>query len=511
MHVDNQRVREIAIVGGGLAAWLSAAALGRAFPNKDVRVRVIETSDEPSPELALGGVATTVPAFRHFLSILGINEAELVGAASGTFQLATEFRDWAQKGEGFLSPHGDIGVALEGVPFHQHWLRMHGLGETSPLSDFSLAATAAKAGKFAPQSHDQSSVLSTHNYALNLDAVLLTQFMRNFALRVGVEAVRGDIDQIHVAADAPRIEAVTLAGGARIEADLYVDCTGADAILVKALSATFEDWSAFLPCDRARSVSGPLRSQVRPLTTIHAARAGWRRSVDLRDRTIHTYVYSSAHASVQDAAALLAETSGASVNASKVVNLHPGRRASTWTGNCVAIGVSAGYLDPLDGASLNLTNSAVLRLIRLFPAQRWPQIEAAEFNRVLGEEYDRARDYQALHYAAAKREDTPFWRARLENTPPETLAHKMRLFESRGRIVMLDEETHPESAWVATFIGHGVTPRRFDPLAENMGMDATRVAMRRMRDTIAKAAASMPPHGEFLERFCPIRPNAGTP
>jgi tryptophan halogenase len=474
----------VAIFGAGVDAWMTAAALARATGGQ-AAIRVVETGPAPT------GALSTLPSLRSFHALLGLDEAALMAATKATYKLGSRFSGWTP-GQSFCQAFGEIGATLDGVGFHHYWTRLRQAGETAPLDDYDLAAVAATLGRFAPPDPDPRSPLSTLSYGLHLDAALYVGVLRDLATRNGVTATRGEIADVVV--DAGAITAVVLKDGERVEAELFVDATGPGARLIgQALNEPFEDWSHLLPADRTVRITAEARPDAPPLTEIEAVAEGWRWQVPLRDRTDSGLVYRAELTS--DEAALNAIGLAGQPEYSDIRN---GRRTRAMVGNCVAVGGSAGVVEAIDSSDVHLAQSGAARLIALFPKTGGPAVAAEEYNRLSAETFDRVRDLAILHYRRSGRSDGAIWDLGRAGEVPDKLAYRIAQFESRGRVVMYDEETFLEPSWIAAFVGHGVAPGRYDPLADRMPLEQTRSTLERMRAIFRQTAERLPTHAEAL-------------
>ena len=473
-------LNSVAILGGGVAGWMTACALSRVLP-ADCTIRMIETADA-----AAQGALSTLPALRGFHGLLGLDEAVLMRTARGTFKLGSRYSGWTARDhvEGF----SDAGANLDGVAFHHHWLRARETGEAGRYEDYSLAAVAGRLGRFAPPSEDARSVLSTLSYGLHLDAASYVAALRAAAGRV--ERGPGEVADVALTPEG-RIATVVLTDGERIDADLFIDTTPSGALIGALPDAVWIDASSNLPCDRLAMTEVAPRPAPPALTEIEAIAEGWLRRVPLQGGDAVTLAYSAGLTSDDEVRAILGD--GATI-----VPLRQGRRARVWSGNCLAIGPAAGQLEPLNGDDAQRIQSAVGRLIALLPATGDSPLAATEYNRLMAEEMDRARDMAIFRYAVADRTD-PVWALARESAPSNALLYKQRQFESRGRVVMYDEETFIEGAWVGAFLGHGVLPRRHDRLADRMPADRAQAALARLRGLIRQAAQAMPSHADALK------------
>ena len=479
----------VAIIGGGVEAWMTAAGLARATGGQ-AQIRVVETGP------AVQGALSTLPSLRSFHALLGLDEAALMAATRATYKLGSRYSGWTP-GTSFCDAFGEIGANLEGVGFHHYWTRLRQDGDATPLDDYSLAAVIARLGRFSPPDPDPRSPLSTLAYGLHLDAALYVGVMRALALRGGVTASPGEVAQVIRNGETGDIAAVVLEGGERVEAELFVDCTGHSALLIG--DEPFEDWSALLPADRAVRITADVQRDAPPLTEIEAVAEGWRWQIPLRDRLDSGLTYRAEL--THDEAAVKAARIGLpqhGVGEPEFLSFRNGRRVRSMVGNCVAIGGAAGMVEAMDCADIHLIQSGVTRLIALFPRPGGATVAAEEYNRLGAETIERVRDRAILHYRRAGRRDGAIWDLGREGPVPEKLAYRIAQFESRGRVVMYDEETFLEPSWIAAFIGHGVLPGRYDPLADRMPLKRVRALLERMRGIFHQSAERLPTHAEAL-------------
>jgi tryptophan halogenase len=473
------------IVGGGTAGWMAAAGLSRAL-GRTVSVQVLDL-----PGLADSGVLaaaeSSLPALRAFHALIGLEEDALVRRTGATFKLGTRFEDWTGDGSAYLHPLGDYGATLDGVPFNQLWMRLSEAGAAEPLAAYSLAAVAAGLGRFARPDGDPRSVTSTMSYGLHLDVAAYAAEVRALAQARGVARVEGDLGDVERRPDG-FVSRLRLTDGRTLEADLFVDWTGQAARLAVC---GFEDWDGWLGCDRLIGAQAPADPAAPLLTRTTALSVGWRQEIPLRGRTVRTLAYSSRFTSDDDARRLVDGT---------VVAFRPGRRTQPWRGNCVAIGLAAAAIEPLEAGGLHIVQSGVSKLIGLFPDRSFGGGEAGEYNRLMGEELDRLRDLAIAHHKLNGR-DGALWEFGRGTGVPAPLAHKMRLFESRGRVVLYDEETFLEPDWISVFMGQGLIPRRRHPMADATPLPALRSRVDRIGALMRQAAEAMPPHAELLERI----------
>ncbi|MBO9707332.1 MAG: tryptophan 7-halogenase [Caulobacter sp.] len=476
-------LNRVAIFGGGVAGWMTAAALARALPAA-CTIRMVETACAASR-----GALSTLPALRGFHRLLELDETSLMRAARGTFKLGARYSGWTDQepDRNHVEGFSDTGANFDSVAFHHHWLRAHRRREAGRYEDYNLAAVAGRMGRFARPSEDPRSVLSTLSYGLHLDAAGYVAALRATASRVQARA--GEVAE--VAVHDGSIAAVILADGERVEADLFIDSTPDGRLIAATPETEWIDGSAALPCDRLAMREIPPRVDPAPLTEFEAIPEGWLRRVPLRGGDAVTLAYASGLTSDEAAREILG-------GEATIASLRNGRRQRAWSGNCLAIGPAAVQLEPLNGDDAQVIQSGVGRLIALLPTADSSPLAATEYNRLMAETFDRARDMAVLRYLAATRTD-PLWSRARRTEPSAALAYKQAQFESRGRVVLYDEETFVEGAWVGAFLGHGITPRRYDRLADRLPADQADATLARLRGLIRQTAEAMPRHADVLE------------
>ncbi len=492
-------LRNILIVGGGLAGWMSAVALSKMLSPRLFKISIVDTA--PAGLEALDGGEAGLPAMAELHALLGVSEPEFLRGAGALFSLGAAFADWPRKGARAFRPFGDIGARLDGLAFHHYWLRLRSGGDKADLSDYALGAAAAQRGKFAPPVGDQRSVLSTLDYAYHWRGGAYRALLHARAERQGVTCIEGEVAAARLRGADGFIESVTLRDGRQLEAELFIDCTGDGELIEGALKTGFEDWRRWLPCDRAIAARRTSAEAPAPFRTATAGEAGWSWTIPLRGSVGHGHVYASAFTGDDEAGRTLhAVLGGAPDDAPRAARFASGRRRRPWEKNCVAIGPAACVLDPLEATALQIMHKGLLTLAKLMPDRSWGGGEADEYNRIMIETMERLRDFTALRYLAGARADSPFWVACRAAAPPDSLAYKLELFAAIGRVYLQEEETFSESDWAAAWIGQEVFPRAYSPLADTPELEATRTSLQRMRAAIAAAADSMPAHGAFLQR-----------
>ncbi|PTW47333.1 tryptophan halogenase [Sphingomonas faeni] len=502
------RITKVVIVGGGTAGWMTAAALSRLVPS-GVSVTLVE-----SEEIGTVGVGeATIPSLLDYNRMLGIDEDAFVRATGATFKLGIEFRDWARLGDAYLHPFGTHGRDIGGVSFHQLWLRQAALDTATdgagagPIGDYCLSSVAARRGRFTRPSANPQSVLSTLSYAFHFDAGLYARFLRDLAEADGVVRVEGRVVDVERNAGTGFVEAVRLAGDRRIEGELFIDCSGFRSLLLGgALDVPFTSWREWLPCDRAWAVPSARRGALIPYTRATADVAGWRWRIPLQHRVGNGYVYSSAHVD-DDAAkqALLAGLDGEAMGEPRQLRFEAGRRDRLWDRNCVAIGLSGGFLEPLESTSIHLIQSGITRLMSLFPDLGFSAVEIDEYNRVMLREYEQVRDFIILHYHATERSDSAFWEHCRTMALPASLEAKLALWSDKARVFREQGELFTPDSWIAVLLGQGIRPVSFDPLASALPADESARFLAHVRDMIDKTAAAMPTHEAFIAQNCAAR------
>jgi len=489
-------VDSILIVGSGFAAWASAAMLARATRAR-LAITVVAAAPDPQDDELLGSCR---PAILRTHAELGIDEPGFMRATRATFKLGTELRDWSSPGHSFVHAFGDIGARLDSVAFHQLLNRARLAGKAVPgVDEFSLAAQAVRAGRFAHPAEDRRSVASTFSYAYHFDANAATDYLRALATRQGVRQAAGQLRDVRRHEDG-QLRSVKLDSGEELDAQFFIDCSGASSqLLGQALDVPFDSWSHWLPCDRvvqlrvARATPAPAAS----VTAAHAA--GWSLSLPLQGEDLRAAFYSSAHLDDGAAALLLGADPAVAIPASR--ERVCGRRRRFWVGNCVAIGAAAAVPDALASMSAQLVYDSVQRLVELFPHAQVGERVIAEYERRTALQYERVRDFAALHYALSGRNDSVFWRECREASVPETLDYRLKLFRKGGRMPAFDHEVYDESDWVSVLLGLGAWPEKAEPLTLGMIPEQLFQRIERMRKIMREAALAMPAHDAYLQKL----------
>lgn len=491
----NQGVRKVLIVGGGSAGWMAAAMLARLL-GKQVTISLVE-----SDAIATVGVGeATIPPIQLFNQVLGLDEAEFLAKTQGTIKLGIEFENWGKQDQRYMHAFGDLGRDLGLTPFVHLWLRAKAEGHGQGLWDYSLNYQAAKAGRFIPLERIPGSPLKGLVHAYHFDAGLYAKLLRQYAEGAGITRIEGEITAVPLD-DSGAIAAVQLASGKRLEADLYIDCSGFRALLIEgALKAGFEDWRHWLPCDRALAVPSSNSGQPRPYTRAIAHEAGWQWQIPLRHRTGNGHVYASEYLSDDEAAAkLLANLEGEPLAEPRLIRFQTGRRKAQWRKNCVSLGLASGFLEPLESTSLHLVQSGITRLIKLFPRLQINPALVDEYNRQSAQEFEAIRDFIILHYHLNQRPE-PFWQARRQMPVPASLARRMALFAATGRVFWEQHELFTEPAWYQVMLGQNLAPADYGPMADGLEQGQLQKLLADTRTTISQTCQKLPSHGDFLAR-----------
>lgn len=486
----------VVIVGGGTAGWMTASALARFLPGV-ADVRLIE-----SEEIGIVGVGeATLPHLRAFLQRLGIPEAEMMRATNATYKLGIDFRDFGRIGDRYIHPFGAYGVDLAGVGFHHYWLRARAEGSARGIEDYSLPIVAARANRFALPPADGDFLSTSYGWAYQFDATRLAPMLRSYSEARGVIRTEGRVTGVERDGESGDVTELVLDTGERVAGDLFIDCSGFRALLIGgAMDAAWEDWSHWLPCDRAAALpatapAGPIE----PYTRATAMGAGWRWRIPLQHRVGNGYVFSSSFLSEEAACeAILGAVEGTPLADPRILRFRAGRRRESWVGNVVSIGLASGFLEPLESTSIHLAQMAVMRLIELFPERQIDPADCAAFNATVDYEYDRVRDFLILHYHATTRDDSDFWNHVRTMELPDSLAGKLELWRESGRIEKYGEGLFLEPSWVAVYLGQGMMPERYDPRADNPAPPALKRALDDIADTIRSRVAAMPDHEAAL-------------
>jgi len=491
MSHSQRPVRKVVICGGGTAGWMTAAALARVLGTTSMSITLIESS-----EIGTVGVGeATIPPILVFNDLLGINEESFVAATGATYKLGIEFVDWLRPGHRYMHPFGLFGADMNQISFHHFWLRAVAMGMDDTLLPFNAEMMAAYAGRFARTGGNVPNGPKIF-YAYQFDAAAYAAFLRDFAERLGVERVEARIGDVQLGRDTGFIESVVLDDGRRIDGDLFIDCTGFRALLIgKALGVGYDDWSAWLPCNRALAVPCARVADPEPYTRATARAAGWQWRIPLQHRTGNGVVYSDAFQDRQAIADdLLASLDGEILAEPNDLQFTTGRRHRSWHKNCIAIGLSSGFLEPLESTSIHLIQTAITWLLSFFPDRDMDPAIAARFNADMDSLVSSVRDFIIAHYKLTERDDSPFWKYCKSMPVPDSLEDKLRFFRERGEVFPRKDDLFKEMNWFAVLYGQGLRPTGWHPAADRMPATELRNNLGQIAQIISARVQGMEPH-----------------
>ncbi|BCA62697.1 hypothetical protein HMP09_1931 [Sphingomonas sp. HMP9] len=476
---------------------MAAASLATALG--ECAIELVE-----SEEIGTVGVGeATIPPIKTYVQGLGIDEPTFIRATGATIKLGIEFVGWHREGKRYAHPFGTYGIGFDSVPLHHWWLRERTTGGGGALEDYSMAWAMAKRGRFAHPVANPRMVQSTFDYAYHFDASLFATFLRTIAETRGVVRTEGCVIDVGLDGESGAVTYITLSDGRRIEGDFFIDCTGfSSRLLGQALGVGYEDWRRWLPCDSAVAVASESTAERPPFTRSTASVAGWHWRIPLQHRTGNGHVFCSDYLNA-DAAGdiLLANLEGEAIGAPRLLRFTTGRRERFWHRNCLALGLAAGFMEPLESTSLHLVQSGIQRFLALFPDRSSDPLASAEYDRLTGQEYARIRDFLILHYHANSRTEGELWR-RCRNMPiPDELAYRIKHFRAGGRLVSPGAELFVNSNWLAVLVGQGINPDEYAPLVDQRSHVDASAKLAALRQIIAQAAECMPTHDEWLRRL----------
>jgi tryptophan 7-halogenase len=490
---------DIVILGGGTAGWTAAAVLASFIPRERASIRLVE-----SEEIGIVGVGeATLPHIRTLNNAIGVDEAAMMRATQATFKLGIQFVDWGYTGSRYDHPFGVHGGPGAGQSFHHQWLRAAANGLDSSVGEFSYAIMAAEQDRFDFPDERKTSLKSTYDYAYHFDASLYAAFLRRMAEERGAARTEGKVQSVEQDPQTGDVAALVMESGERIAGHFFIDCSGFRSLLLgSTFGVEWEDWSKWLPCDRALPVPTERTGDLHPYTRVTAMQAGWRWRIPLQHRTGNGYVFSSAFIDEDKAAdELLGALDEPKLAEPRLLKFQAGRRARSWQRNCVAIGLSSGFLEPLESTSIYLIQVAVMNLLPLFPGARHDQRLADEFNRRMDVEYERIRDFLILHYHLNSRDDSEIWRYCRAMEVPDSLKRKMSLFKHCGYIEQYKDGLFSPASWLSVYLGQGLKPEHYSPLADAIPLDRLMDNLQDLRTEIRDQVDEMPKHATFVARY----------
>lgn len=497
MTIKSSPLKSYVIVGGGTAGWITAAILSRVLEKTAAKITLVE-----SPEISTIGVGeATVPSFVDMLKFLGISEKDFIQSNNATFKLGIKFTGWQNAGESYWHPFGLVGSKINGSEFFQHWLKAHFNGDKSEYTDYSPSAVIAQEGKFYIPDPQKPNNLSTMGYALHFDAGRVANYLAIYAQSKKVVRIEAHVETVLQHED-KRIKNLVLKNGDIIEGDFFIDCTGQRALLIgDALGVNYVDWSHYLPVDRAAVVQSENVGALPPYTEAFAHEHGWRWQIPLQNRTGNGYVYCSDYCSEQEAIDLLVKNvKGALLIQPRTIRFTTGKRAKMWYKNCVAIGLSSGFLEPLESTSIYLIMRAALNFISMLPNEDLAQATQDEYNRLMNLEYECLRDFIVAHYCTSQRSDSKFWQDWQSREIPNSLRAKLELYESQGRLVRNDMDLFASNSWYAILSGMKLFPAAYDPIVDAADMEQTQIFLAKAKNSLAHSVGQLLTHDEYLKR-----------
>ena len=495
-------IKNIVIVGGGTAGWMTAAALSRHLPEQ-CNVRLIE-----SDQIATVGVGeATIPVIRTFNAGLGIDEQEFMRETNASFKLAIRFQNWGEIGEDYYHAFGYYGFPINDVSFHHYWMKMQQDPDTGGIHEYNMPYMACVDDKFEHKQFDNESIGSRYFYAYQFDATLYARYLRKWSEAKGVTRVEGKVTEVTQNNETGFVESVTLESGECIEGELFIDCSGFRALLLeKTHKIGYKDWSHWLPVNRAWAVSTAYENEdtpIPPYTRARALTAGWQWRIPLQNRTGDGNVFCDQYLSEDKALdQLLENIEGEPINEPRLLKFTTGKREKLWHKNCVGVGLSGGFLEPLESTSIALIQAAILLLIRNFPSKDFAPATENEFNRRMDIKYEESRNFIMLHYHMTRRNDSEFWNYCRTMKIPDELQHRIDVFRHSGHTAHKNSDLFIEHNWLQVMLGQGIKPDSYDPRVDVVDPQEVKRLMAQMRTDVAKAAKAMPTHNETLARYC---------
>jgi len=493
LSVQNQAVSKVVILGGGTAGWMTAAALSRLLPESRYNIQLVESD-------AIGTVGVgeaTLPHLRFFNQRLGIDEKTFIQQTNATIKLGIEFSNWRANGHSYIHPFGDYGANISGIPFHHVLLKHH---QADALSDYAPSVQMCYQQKFAIPNENDDALLNQYGYAYHIDAGKYARFLRQFAEARGVNRIEGKVIDVLMKASNGNIDGIILISGERIQGDFFIDCSGFSGRLIEqTLHAGYEDWTHWLPCNKAWAVPCERENAPLPYTKSIARDAGWQWQIPLQNRMGNGIVFCDDFVSSETAAkTLMSNLPGKASVEPKLLRFTTGKRKKMWVNNCVAIGLSSGFLEPLESTSIQLIQAAIMKLVDLFPDNTTMQSKAKVFNQHMDNEMHRVKDFLILHYHATERTDTEFWRHCREMSIPTSLQEQLDIWKECAAINTYKNGLFLFPSWLAVLLGQGVKPEQTDIRASNLPANEVNQLLNNMSSAIQQHVSQLPSHEQFL-------------
>lgn len=492
------------IVGGGTAGWIAASALAHQYRNQAVSITLVESS-----EIGTVGVGEAViPPFITFIRNLGLDEQQFIAAVGGTFKLGIEFKNWRRQHHSYFHHFGDLGRPLNGNDFYHCFLHAGRAGDCGDLMDYAPSAVMARQHRFfLPFKLATDSGLNGANYALHFDASRVAAELRRFACDAGVKRVDARVERV-LTDDAGTIRTLQLNNGEPLDGDYFIDCSGFRSLLLgQTLNTPYDDWSGLLPCNSAAAVQSEHTGDTPPYTTASAQDAGWIWRIPLQHRMGNGYVFCKNYISDDEASAtLLAQLTGKPLHDPRILRFTTGMRQQLWVKNCIALGLAGGFLEPLESTAIHLVTRGVQFLLQLLPTVATTatqcQALAAEYNQRMRADYEEIRDFLVLHYCLTERDDSPFWRYVRHMPLPDSLKHRLALFDANGQLPPENDELFKKPSWQAVLHGMGKRPAHYPPAVDQLDAAQVNQALNAARRQMANACQQLPTHNEFIQQFC---------
>lgn len=493
---NSERMQKVVIAGGGTAGWMTAAALSKLI-GKHLDITLIE-----SDQIGTVGVGeATIPTLHIFHRLLGIKESEFMAQTNATFKLGIAFENWRDQGKDYLHSFGYLGKGCWAAQFHHFWVKGQQKGYCGQIGDYCKEHLAARAGRYAVAPKQEL------NHAYHLDATRYAAFLRKIAEQFGVKRVEGKISRVNLNSENGHIESLSLDQEREITGDLFIDCTGFRALLIEqALHTGYDDWSHWLPMDSAVAMQTTKKAELVPYTRSIAHGDGWQWQIPLQTRTGNGLVYCSRYLSDEDAIdRLKSSVDGEPINEPRVLKFTTGTRRKHWHKNCVAIGLSGGFIEPLESTSIHLIQRSIVHLMLMFPSRSIVSSDVDQFNAQMRFEMEDVRDFIVLHYHVTERKDTPLWRFFQSMSIPDSLRHRLALFQESGRVYKNDNELFNIDSWVQVLLGQGMLPEQYHPIVDMMGDEELRQFFQAIEASARDQVDKWPNHEQFLREYCPSR------
>jgi tryptophan 7-halogenase len=498
MDMSDSQINRVVIVGGGTAGWMAAAVIAQGFKGR-LSVELIE-----SEEIGTVGVGeATIPQIALLNRYLKIDETDFITKTNGSMKLGIEFVNWGRQGDRYIHTFGGIGRDHDIVGFHNFWLRARAMGMDVGLWDYSLHALSCHGNKFERLRGRAGSEFMA--YAYHFDAALYAAYLRAYSEERGVRRTEGKIVDVTLHGETGHVASVTLESGREVLGDLFIDCSGFRGLLIEgALKTGYDDWSDFLPCDRAWAVPCESVAPLTPYTRSTARKAGWQWRIPLQTRTGNGHVYCSRYISDDEAASILmANLDGKALAEPRLIKFITGKRKKAWNKNVVTLGLASGFMEPLESTSIHLVQTGIARLMDMFPTSGFSQADIDQYNLEAMDEFVLIRDFLVLHYHLNQRTDSQFWIDCREMAVPDSLTHKMKLFEETALIRHDKRDLFSEPSWLQVMVGQGLIPKNYHPMAETMEAAELRKFLAGIKSDLHAATASMSTHSAWLAKNAP--------